>query len=141
MALVILGLFAVADTFSFPWEVAKKILFVRVGIIMPLFVYAYYTSYRLLRGESFHSVLVLTGLVTAFGAVIIVYIPYAAGIDAHYEGLMLFMFGLGGFMGMRFRYASGVLLLMVVFYVLTLMTTDSSTEFIVDLPSVCFLPA
>lgn len=132
LLMVLVGLFGLSDLLIYPIETALQILFVRFAIVVPILVYAYRKSYKLVSGRPFYPLMVLTALVIALSAVMIINIPYIMGLEGHYGALMLFIYGVGGFMGLRFRHALGVLALMLVFYIGMHIVSDSTTNFIVN---------
>lgn len=132
LLMVLVGLFGLSDLLIYPLGPALQIVGIRFFVVVPILIYAYRKSYRLTSGKPFYPLVVLTALVTALSAVMIMYIPYYAGLSGHYEALMLFIYGIGGFMGLRFRDAIIVLVIMMIFYIFTHMAIESSTNFIVN---------
>lgn len=130
LLIVLIGVFGFSDLYAFPLETAKKTLSVRLGFIVPVLIYAYWRTRQAKSAVPLYPVFVVGAVVSSIGGVLVVYFPYAMGLDAHYEGLMLFMFGIGGFMGLRFAHATWVLIFMVVLYAATQSTTDATTSFI-----------
>lgn len=114
--IVLVGLFGLTDLVNFPPEIFRRTMLVRLGLIVPFLCWAYVCTHWLGADVRLHRQLVATALIAGLGGVLLVYLPHRAGLHTPYEGLMLFMFGIGCFMGLRFGYATGVLTLMTAAY-------------------------
>lgn len=114
--IVLVGLFGLTDLVNFPPVIFRHTMLVRFGLIVPFLCWACWCTWRLGSGVRLHRQLVAAALIAGLGGVLLVYLPHRAGLHTPYEGLMLFMFGIGCFMGLRFGYAAGVLTLMTLAY-------------------------
>lgn len=115
--MVLIGLFGLTDLANFPPEVFRYTLALRLLVVVPILAWVYWRTYRIGADSRLYPSLVLAAGITSVSAVALVYIPHSAGLHTPYEGLMLFMFGIGGFMGLRSAYAVSLLVLMSLLYV------------------------
>lgn len=127
---VLVGVFGLTDLVNFPPGIFRHTMLIRLGLIVPFLCWAYWCTYRLEAGVRLHRQLVVAALLAGLGGVLLVYLPHRAGLHTPYEGLMLFMFGIGCFMGLRFGYAAGVLTLMTLAYTLAEVAAGMPHEYV-----------
>ncbi len=129
MALIVL--FGVADLANFPSAVYRYTIALRLCVV-PFLAWTYWRTYRIDTKHKLDASLVLAAAVSGAVAVGLVYIPHAAGLQTPYEGLMLFMFGIGGFLGLRFVYAVSILSLMTLLYVAAELAAHAEPGFLAN---------
>ena len=130
--MVLIGLFGLADLANFPPEIARYTVALRLCVVVPILAWTYWRSYRISADSRLHPILVLAAAVSAAAGVVLVYLPHSVGLHTPYEGLMLFMFGIGGFLGLRFLYAVSVLALMTLFYVAAELAAGMPTAYLAN---------
>ena len=130
--MVLVGLFGLTDLVNFPPEIARLTLALRLGVVIPVLVWTYWRTYRVGGDGRLHPSLVAAAAVSAVGGVLLVYLPHSAGLHTPYEGLMLFMFGIGCFLGLRFAYAVTLLVLMTVLYVAAELAAGMPQDFLAN---------
>ncbi len=129
--IVLIGLFGLADLANFPPAISRFTIALRLSVV-PFLAWIYWRTYQIDADRKLHASLVLAAAVSATAAVGLVYIPHAAGLHTPYEGLMLFMFGIGGFLGLRFAYAVTILVLMTLLYVAAEMSAQAAPGFLAN---------
>lgn len=129
MALIVL--FGVADLANFPPAIYRETIALRLCVV-PFLAWTYWRTYRMDAKHKLDASLVLAAAVCGAVAVGLVYIPHAAGLQTPYEGLMLFMFGIGGFLGLRFVYALSILSLMTLLYVAAELAAHAEPVFLAN---------
>ncbi len=130
--IVLIGLFGLTDLANFPPEISRYTLALRLFVVVPVLAWAYWRTYRVGADSRLYPSLVVAAAITSVSAVALVYIPHSSGLHTPYEGLMLFMFGIGGFMGLRLAHAVSLLVLISLLYVAAELAAAMPLPFLVN---------
>ena len=130
--MALIGLFGLTDLINFPPEMSRYTLALRLCVVVPVLAWTYWRTHRISADSRLHPSLVLAAATSAIGGVALVYLPHSAGLHTPYEGLMLFMFGIGGFLGLRFAYAASLLALMTLLYVTAELVAAMPMDYLVN---------